>query len=206
MTAVLFALAADLILRSGTIHTLDPARPKVQALAARGSYIVATGSDAAILALRGPKTEVIDLRGATAIPGFIEGHGHFMGVGQFKRNLNLRDAASWNQIVATIAAAAKEAKPGEWIVGRGFHQSKWTTAPTPAVQGFPVHDALSAAAPDNPVLLTHASGHASMANAKAMELAGVTRGTKDPAGGEILRDTQGNPTGLMNETDRKSVV
>jgi predicted amidohydrolase YtcJ len=200
LNVVLLALAADLILRNGVIHTLDPARPKVQALAARGDLIVATGSDAAVMKLRGPKTEVIDLHGATAIPGFIEGHGHFMGVGQFKRSLNLRDATNWKQIVSTVAAAAKEAKPGEWIIGRGFHQSKWTEPPSPAVQGFPVHDELSAASPANPVLLTHASGHASMANAKAMELAGVTRDTQDPVGGEILRDAQGNPTGLMNET------
>ncbi len=191
--------AADLILHNGTIHTLAPARPKAQALAVRGDLILAVGSDAAILKLRGPKTEVINLRGATAIPGFIEGHGHFMGVGQFKRSLNLRDTTSWQQIVGMVGAVAKEAKPGEWIIGRGFHQSKWTAPPSPAVQGFPVHDELSAVSPANPVLLTHASGHAGMANAKAMELAGVTRGTKDPPGGEILRDRAGNATGLMNE-------
>ncbi len=190
---------ADLILRNGTIHTLAPAQPKAQALAVRGDLILAVGSDAAILKLRGPKTEVIDLRGATAIPGFIEGHGHFMGVGQFKRSLNLRDTTNWQQIVGMVGAAAKEAKPGEWIVGRGFHQSKWTAPPSPAVQGFPVHDELSAVSPANPVLLTHASGHAAMANAKAMELAGVTRDTRDPPGGEILRDSAGNATGLMNE-------
>ena len=191
--------AADLILYNGTVHTLAPARPKAQALAVRGDLILAVGGDAAILKLRGPKTEVIDLRGATAIPGFIEGHGHFMGVGQFKRSLNLRDSTTWRQIVGMVGAAAKEAKPGEWIIGRGFHQSKWTTPPSPAVQGFPVHDELSAASPANPVLLTHASGHAAMANAKAMELAGVTGETKDPPGGEILRDPAGNATGLMNE-------
>jgi predicted amidohydrolase YtcJ len=149
----------------------------------------------------GPRPEVIDLNGATAIPGFIEGHGHFMGVGQFKRSLNLRDATNWKQIVSTVGAAAKEAKPGEWIIGRGFHQSKMDgDAFSGSARAFPVHDDLSAASPANPVLLTHASGHASMANAKAMELAGVTRDTKDPSGGEILRDVRGNPTGLMNET------
>jgi predicted amidohydrolase YtcJ len=199
LSPVLVALAADLILRNGVIHTLDPARPKAQALAAEGDRIVATGSDAAILKLRGPKTGIIDLHGATAIPGFIEGHGHFMGIGQFKRSLNLRDATNFQQIVSMVGAAAKEAKPGEWIIGRGFHQSKWTRPPSPAVQGFPVHDALSAVSPANPVLLTHASGHALMANAKAMELAGITRNTKDPSGGELLRDAAGNPTGVMNE-------
>lgn len=200
LTACLLLLAPDLILRGATVYTVDRAQPRAQAVAIQGDRIVAVGSNAAITKLRGPQTRVMDLPGATVIPGFIEGHGHFLGVGQFKRNLNLRDATNWKQIVLMAGAAAKEAKPGEWIIGRGFHQSKWTEPPVGAVQGFPVHQELSAATPNNPVLLTHASGHAAMANAKAMELAGVTGATKDPAGGEILRDGQGNPTGLMNET------
>ena len=211
LTACLFLFAAaasawaaappaDLILRGATVHTVDPARPRAQAIAIQGDRILAVGAEAAVAKLRGPKTRVVDLRGATVIPGLIEGHGHFLGVGQFKRSLNLRDATNWKQIVLMAGAAAKEAKPGEWIIGRGFHQSKWNETPAGAVQGFPVHEELSAVTPDNPVLLTHASGHAGMANAKAMELAGVTSATKDPAGGEILRDAQGNPTGLMNET------
>lgn len=205
LAAIAFAQPADLILTNGLIHTLDPARPRAQALAARDGVIVAVGSTAAVAKFRGPQTQVIDLAQATAIPGFIEGHGHFLGIGQFQRSLNLRDAANWNQIVSMVAAAAREAKPGEWIIGRGFHQSKWTTPPTPAVQGFPVHDALSAASPANPVLLTHASGHASMANAKAMELAGITASTPNPDGGEILRDSQGRATGLMNETAQRLI-
>jgi predicted amidohydrolase YtcJ len=115
-------------------------------------------------------------------------------------NLNLRDAKSWDQIVAMVAAAAKEAKPGEWIIGRGWHQEKWDTKPVPNVNGFPVHDALSKASPNNPVFLTHASGHAAFVNGAAMKSAGITAATTNPPGGDIMKDAKGNPIGLMNET------
>src|SRR5215467_11458479 len=159
---LLFALAAlapaaDLVLRNGKIVTLDPANPQAQAIAMTAGKIVAVGSNAQIAAQIQPSTKVIDLGGKLAVPGLIEGHGHFTGVGQMKMNLNLRDAKSWDQIVAMVGAAAKEAKPGEWIVGRGWHQEKWDAKPAPNVNGFPVHDSLSKAAPNNPVILTHAS-------------------------------------------------
>src|SRR5581483_9837404 len=95
--------------------------------------------------------------------------------------------------------AAKTAKPGEWILGNGWHQEKWSHPPSPNVEGFPLHDALSRVSPNNPVWLTHASGHAGFANAKAMQLAGVTKATADPNGGKILKDANGNPSGLFNE-------
>jgi predicted amidohydrolase YtcJ len=142
---------------------------------------------------------VIDLAGRLAIPGFIEGHGHFTGIGQMKMSLNLMGAKNWDAIVAMVAAAARESKPGEWIIGRGWHQEKWDAKPTPNVNGFPIHDALSKVSPNNPVLLTHASGHAIFANAAAMKAAGITRETPSPDGGEITRDAAGNPIGLLNE-------
>jgi predicted amidohydrolase YtcJ len=98
-----------------------------------------------------------------------------------------------------VARAAQQAKPGEWIVGRGWHQSKWDHPPDPNVEGFPLHASLDAAAPNNPVLLTHASGHAVFVNAKAMEAARITRNTPSPTGGEILKDEDGSPTGLLRE-------
>jgi len=113
--------------------------------------------------------------------------------------LNLREAKNWDQIVAMVAAAAREAKPGTWILGRGWHQAKWDPPPSPNVQGFPIHEALSKVSPNNPVWLTHASGHAGFANAEAMRLAGIDKNTPNPSGGEILKDPQGNPTGLFNE-------
>jgi predicted amidohydrolase YtcJ len=204
LSCLAFALAqppADLIIKNGRIATMEPApaQPFVEALAIRTGRIVALGSSKQMTPLTGPKTRVIDLKGAFATPGLIEAHGHFMGIGQFKRSLNLRNARTWKDIVATVGAAAKEAKPGEWIIGRGFHQSKWEEPPTPNVQGFPVHADLSKVSPNNPVMLTHASGHAAMVNQKALDAAGITRDTKDPDGGEILHDALGNPTGLLNE-------
>jgi predicted amidohydrolase YtcJ len=134
-----------------------------------------------------------------AIPGFIEGHGHFTGVGEFRMGLDLREARTWDDIVAQVARAAKQAKPGEWIVGRGWHQSKWTAPPNPNVEGFPLHASLDKVSPDNPVILTHASGHAAFVNGKALDLAGVTGQTPNPSGGEILKDAKGAPTGLLRE-------
>lgn len=191
---------ATLVLRGGTIITVDDAKPEAQALAVRGDRIVAVGSAEDIAAYVGPATKVIDLAGATAIPGLIESHGHFTGLGQSKMTLDLMDDTSWEAIVAKVRDAARAARPGDWILGRGWHQEKWSTPPSPAVEGFPVHDALSAAAPDNPVLLTHASGHAAFVNARAMALAGITARTPNPQGGEILKDAKGQPTGLLRET------
>jgi predicted amidohydrolase YtcJ len=190
---------ADLVLVNGKIATLEtPA--EVSALAARGGRIVALGTDAEIKRHAGPATEVIDLRGQLAIPGFIEGHGHFTGVGQAQLQLNLMKATSWDDIVAMVAAAAKQARPGQWIYGRGWHQEKWTSVPSPNVEGFPIHQSLSAVSPDNPVLLTHASGHASFANEKAMQLSDVDGATPNPAGGDFLKDSSGKPTGMFRET------
>ena len=198
--AAAFAQPADLVLRNGKIVTEWAATPVAQAMAVRGGKVAALGSNADAQRWIGPQTKVIDLHGQLAIPGFIEGHGHFTGIGEYRQGLDLREAATWNDIVAQVARAAKQAKPGEWIVGRGWHQSKWTSPPTPNVEGFPLHASLDQVSPDNPVMLTHASGHAAFVNAKAMEAAGVDRATPDPKGGEILKDGAGNPTGLLRET------
>lgn len=199
MIPVLLMLCADLVLRNGKIVTLDRAMPQVEAIAITGGIIVAVGSNAEIAREIQPSTKVIDLNGRLAIPGFIEGHGHFMGVGESKMMLNLRDAKNWDQIVAMVAAAAKEAKPGEWIVGRGWHQEKWGARPSPNVNGFPVNTTLNAVSPNNPVFLEHASGHAAFVNDAALKEAGITRDTPNPAGGDITKDSSGRPIGLLNE-------
>ncbi len=197
--AMAFGQPADLVLRNGKIVTLEKSAPEAQGLAARGGKIVAAGSNKTVDALIGPSTRVIDLKGRLAIPGLIEGHGHFTALGASKMMLDLRGARNWDEIVAMVAAAAREAKPGTWILGSGFHQAKWDRPPQPNVRGFPVHDSLSRVSPRNPVWLTHASGHAGFANAEAMRLARIDKNTPDPEGGEILRDSHGDPTGLMNE-------
>ena len=197
---VIYAQPADLVLMNGKIATMNPAAPTAQFLAVRNDRIVAVGINADAQRWVGRGTKIIDLKGQLAIPGFIEGHGHFVGIGEFRQGLDLREARTWDDIVAQVARAVKQAKPGEWIVGRGWHQSKWDKAPEPNVEGFPLHTSLDQVSPDNPVLLTHASGHAVFVNAKAMEAAKITRDTANPSGGEILKDVQGNPTGLLRET------
>jgi len=191
---------ASLVLTNGRIVTVEASPAEAQAIAVQGDRILAVGSAADIKRHIGPGTEVIDLKGQLAIPGFVESHGHFTGVGQAQLNLNLMKTTSWQQIVSMVEQAVKNAKPGQWIYGRGWHQEKWTSKPEPNVEGFPVHEALSRVSPNNPVLLVHASGHASFANAKAMELSGVTGATPNPPGGDFLKDAKGNPTGLFRET------
>jgi predicted amidohydrolase YtcJ len=190
---------ASLVLRGGKIVTVDAARPEAQAIAIAGDTIVAVGSDQDVRPYIGSGTRVIDLKGALATPGFIDAHAHFTGVGDAARNLKLAKAKSWDDIVQMVAEAAKKAQPGEWILGRGWHQEKWEQPPSPNVEGFPLHDALSRVSPNNPVLLEHASGHAAFVNALAMKRAEVTKATPDPVGGKILKDKDGNPTGLLNE-------
>jgi predicted amidohydrolase YtcJ len=191
---------ATLVLRNGKIVTVDDSVPEAQAVAVRGDRIVAVGTNADIQRHVGAATKVIDLNGQLAVPGLIESHGHFMGLGQSKMTLDLMDVKDWNEIVGMVAAAAEQAKPGEWIIGRGWHQEKWSSVPQPNVEGFPLHDGLSQVSPNNPVMLTHASGHASFVNAAAMAAAGLTAATPDPAGGEILKDRTGRPIGLLRET------
>ena len=191
---------ADLVLTNGKIITLEEMAPTAEALAVAGDRIVAVGTARKVKPYIGSSTRVIDLHGQTAIPGFIDSHAHFTGVGEAKMILDLTRAKNWDEIVALVAEAARTTKPGEWIRGRGWHQEKWDKRPEPNIDGLPFHDALSKVTPDNPVMLEHASGHACLANARAMELGGVTKSTPDPAGGEIVRDTQGNPIGAFRET------
>jgi hypothetical protein len=191
---------ADLVLRNGRIVTVDDRMPEGQALAARAGRIVFVGSNADVARYVAASTQVIDLGGQLAVPGLIEGHGHFTGVGENRINLDFMTTKSWDEIVHMVAQAVENAKPGQWIVGRGWHQDKWTSRPQPNVEGFPLHASLDKVSPSNPVILTHASGHASFVNQKAMEQSGITRDTANPTGGEVLKDASGNPTGLMRET------
>jgi predicted amidohydrolase YtcJ len=195
----------DLVLLNGTVVTVDDERPEAEGVAISGHRIVAVGTSREMRRFIGPDTEVIDLEGRLAIPGLIEAHGHFLSLGRAKMILDLTQAETWEEIVEMVAAAAREAEPGEWITGRGWHQEKWDPAPTPNVDGVPLHAELSRVTPDNPVNLTHASGHASFANARAMSEAGITRRTANPAGGEIVKDAQGEPTGLLRETAQRLV-
>ena len=191
---------ADLVLTGGKVVTVDDALPEAEALAVTGYTITAVGTNEEIAGHVGPSTEVVELDGRLVIPGFIEGHGHYMSLGRSKMILDLTTATSWDDIVQMVGEAASRAAPGEWVTGRGWHQEKWTSTPEPSVDGVPLHTELSAASPENPVNLGHASGHASFANALAMQLAGIDDNTPDPLGGTIVRDASGAATGLMRET------
>ena len=190
---------ADLIIENGIIYTMDDFNPIAESVAVRSGKIIGVGSNYYIQSFIGNNTKVLDLKGATMVPGLIEGHGHFMGLGYAKMRLDLSTVSSYDELVDMVSGAVTEAKPGEWILGRGWHQSKWEPVPVPLVKGFQTHDKLSAISPNNPVWLTHASGHAAFGNAKAMELAGVTSETEFGFGGEIIKDLRGNPTGVFNE-------
>ncbi|MGD9049053.1 MAG: amidohydrolase [Anaerolineae bacterium] len=191
---------ADLVLLHGKILTMDPERPEVGALAASGDRIVAVGTDDEVKDQIGAHTRVIDLGGRLAVPGLIDGHGHYMSLGESLMGIRLQGARTWDQVLDLVAEAVGEAKPGEWITGRGWHQDEWDQPPTPSVEGLPVHHGLSKLSPQNPVILIHKSGHGVFVNACAMEEIGITGQTPDPPGGEIVRDEAGQPTGMLRET------
>ena len=195
---------ADLIIRGGTIYTANDSNPIVEAVAVKGDTILFAGSLSEVNEYQSEQTGIIDLKGATMTPGFIESHGHIMGVGYNELNLDLMSVKSYDELVQKVKEAADKAQPGQWIIGRGWHQDKWDVKPEKMVKGFQTHEKLSAATPNNPVYLSHASGHAGFANAKAMQLAGVNQMSvesmaAETEGGEIIRDKLGSPTGIFNE-------
>ena len=194
------ATVADMVLINGTIATVDEKNPSVEAIAFKADRIIQLGTTVDIQKLVGETTEVVDLKGNFAMPGIIEGHGHFSSIGTTLQNLNFIKSKSWNDIVAMVAEKAKTAKPGEWITGRGWHQEKWEEALDKQVLGYPYHDKLSEVSPNNPVMLRHASGHGLIANEKAMKIAGVSKETANPNGGEIVRDSRGEAIGVFEET------
>jgi len=191
---------ADMVIHNGKVVTVDDNVPEAEGIVINGDRIELVGSNEEVEAYIGPDTEVIDLDGALAIPGLIEGHGHFMGIGSNVLNLDLLDATSWQGVADMVAAAVEEAEPGELIEGRGWHQERMTDLDeSNTVRGFPTHDAISAVSRENPVILRHASGHATFGNAYAMELAGVTGNTDQPQGGEIIMGPDGEPIGVFVE-------
>ena len=195
----------DLVIHNGNIYTLSDTNPQAEAVGVKDGVIQYIGPYQKIQSQITDATTVLDLQGQTMTPGWIEGHGHFMGMGYNKLQLDLREVANYEELVQEVANAVANSEPGEWILGRGWHQSKWLPQPDTLVKGFQTHHLLSAVSPDNPVYLRHASGHAGFANAKAMEIAGIRniRLEEMPIelaeGGEIIRDPLGNPTGVFNE-------
>ena len=196
---------ADLIISGGKIYTMNEAQPEVEAVAVRNDKIIFAGSSKDVELLKGDKTQLIDLKGKTMTPGLIEGHGHLFGLGYNLIQLDLMGIKNFDELIEKVKEAAAKSQPGDWILGRGWHQDKWDMKPAKIINGFPTHELLSKVSPNNPVYLAHASGHLALVNAKAMELAGVNqlslekRKQISTEGGEIVRDALGNPTGIFNE-------
>ncbi len=182
--------AATLVLVGGEIYTNDPARPRAQAVAVRGDRIAVVGDDAAVRALIGPGTRVVELHGRTATAGLVDGHCHLYGLGMAKDKVALKGTASEAEAVERVALAAKTRPAGEWIEGRGWDQNPWGGT-------FPTRASLDGALGDRPAALTRVDGHALWVNGVALRLAGIDRSTPDPAGGRIIRDARGEPTGVL---------
>jgi predicted amidohydrolase YtcJ len=182
---------ADLILKNATVYTVDDQHPKAQAIAIKGDRILFVGSNADVARYQGPATKVEDLKGATVVPGLADAHYHLAGVGEREMTLNLEGSNTKEAFLAKVKERVDQAKPGEWVVGRGWIETFWTP------QAFPSRQDLDPISPNNPVLLTRADGHASIVNTKALELAEITRATPAPAGGALNKDASGELTGML---------
>lgn len=194
-----FAQEANLIITNANIYTVNKALPKANSLALRGNKIIFVGNENGIKEFIGAKTEVIDAKGKTVLPGFIEGHGHIHGMGASLIDLNLMNVKNWEEIVFLVGEAVKRAKPGDWIIGRGWHQEKWDHTPEVNYLGYPYHQTLDKVSPNNPVMLTHASGHSVYVNVKALELSSINNQTINPIGGDIVKDAKGDIVGVLEE-------
>ena len=181
---------ATLVFVGGDVVTNDPAAPRVTGLALRGNRVLAVGDDAAVRALAGPETRVVELAGATVTPGLVDGHCHLYGMGTANELVNLKGLASEQAAADAARAAAAGRPPGEWLLGRGWDQNPWGGE-------FPTRASLDAALGERPAALRRVDGHAAWVNTAALAIAGITRATPDPAGGKIVRDASGEPTGVL---------
>lgn len=191
---------ADLVLRGGSVLLADEAGTVARAVAVRDGEVVAVGADEEVSRLIGPQTEVVELGGRLVTPGFNDAHIHFASGGMSLLNVNLLGTTSLAEIERRVAEAAASARPGEWIVGRGWDHTRLPAAELDP-NGWPTRAALDRAAPENPVFLTRVDGHVGWANSLAMRLAGIGPETRAPAGGEIVRDPRtGEATGIFKES------
>ncbi len=182
---------ADLVLINGNVYTVAPDNAIAEAVAVRNGRILSAGTNAEVRRLAGPDTHTIDLEGKTVVPGLIDAHGHIPGLAQSLASLDLVGTSSYEEIIKKVEERTRSLDAGEWVIGRGWDQNDWSD------KSFPNHAALSAVTAKNPVFLSRVDGHACFVNANALELAGVTASTREPDGGRIIRDEQGNPTGVF---------
>ncbi len=187
------AQQATLVLVNGKVWTENPAQPQAEAVAIDGGKILAVGDTAAIRALAGPKTVVVDLQGRRVVPGFNDAHVHLIGGGDSAASVQLGDADSPEEFRRRVAAFARTQPKGAWLRNGNWDHQRWTPV------ALPTHQLIDDVTPDNPVLLWRLDGHMALANAAAMKLAGIDRNTPDPPGGEIVRDAKGEPTGVFKD-------
>ena len=183
---------ADIVFVNGNVYTVNEKQPRAEAIAVKGDRIVFVGSNANAKRFQGGGTRVIDLHGETVVPGMTDAHYHFIGVGQREMNLNLEGITNLEDFLAKVKERVDRTKPEEWVTGRGWIETFWK----PPV--FPTRWDLDKISPNNPVFLTRADGHGAVANSAALKIGGVTKESKDPFGGQILRDKQtGEPVGML---------
>jgi len=182
---------ADRVFTNGLVYTANDSQPRAEAVAVKDGKVVFVGSAADARRYAGSNTEVIDLQGKTLLPGFVDAHYHLAGVGGREMNLNLEGTQSIDEFLTRVKERVDRAPAGEWVVGRGWIETPWTP------RRFPTRQDLDRIAPNHPVYLTRADGHAGVANSAALRIAGITRATRPPAGGDILRDARGEPTGML---------
>src|ERR1700681_4764770 len=185
--------AADIIIQNAHVWTVDPSRPEAEAVAILGDRIVAVGSRQQVDAWRGPHTHVVDAAGKRLLPGFNDAHVHFMDGGSQLDNVELNDATTPQELVRRISERAAKTAKGEWLLGGEWDDTKWNPAELPS------RELIDAATPETPVAVNRYDGHMVLANSVALQLAGITAKTPDPAGGVIVRDRQGNPTGALKD-------
>lgn len=183
---------ADIVFNNGNVYTANDKAPQAEAIAVKADRVVFVGSNAAAQKYVGAKTRVIDLKGNSVLPGFTDSHQHLSGVGQREMTLNLEGTTSLEDFLAKVKARVDQAKPGDWITGRGWIETHWN----PPV--FPTRADLDKVAPNNPVILGRADGHGAVVNSAALKIAGVDKNTPNPFGGEISKDKEsGEPNGML---------
>lgn len=184
-------LPAEILFKNGNIYTVNDDQPKAEAVAAKYGKIVFVGSNADAKKYEVKGVKVIDLKGRTVVPGLADAHYHLSGVGFREMTLNLEGTTSLQDFLAKVKTRVDKAKPGDWVTGRGWIETFWTP------QAFPTRADLDKIAPNNPVYLTRADGHGSVANSAAFKIASIDRNTEAPFGGEIMKDKTGEPNGML---------
>jgi predicted amidohydrolase YtcJ len=191
---------ADLVFKNGNIYTVNERQPRAEAIAVKGNRVIFVGSNADARRYEGKGTRVVDLQGKMVVPGMTDSHNHLIGVGLREMTLNLEGTSSLEDFLAKVKARVDRAKPGEWVTGRGWIETFWK----PPV--FPTRQDLDKVSPNNPIFLDRADGHGAVANSAALKIAGVDRNTPNPFGGEISKDTAGEPNGMLLDNAQELVT